>query len=310
MDKQTWVYCNFSTFIPCYILTDVFDMNSVEEVIQVISIGLIFASFLLNTNRFLKSVQLCKECLFILKDRVIKYRKLTKSLYMRIYLILWKACTRIGDNKNATNHSEKLLQIYRGSGESLEKYKIRMYLHQRKYVQAMQLSEKELLTSKELGDRNGEAICYTNLGNMYQSVSEYQKAREHLEKSVVIRKEIGDRNGEASSYANLGAVYTAVGEYEKAREHLEKSLVISKELGDRNGEATCYTNLGIVHKSVGEYEKAKKHLEKSLAISKELGDRNEEAACYTSLGNVFILVGEYEKAREYLEKSLSISKEL
>ena len=204
-------------------------MNSVEEVLQVISISLIFATFLLNTNRILKALQLCKECLFILKDRAgIKDQELTKSLY----LIMWKACNRIGDNKNAIKHAEKLLQIYRLSGESLEEYKLRRYLHQRKHVQAMQLSEKELLISKELGDKNGEAICYTNLGNMYQSVGEYDKAREHLENSVVIQKEIGDRNGEAFSYANLGAVYQLVGEYEKARKYLEKSLVISKELGD------------------------------------------------------------------------------
>ena len=44
-------------------------MNNVDEVIQVISIGLILAGFLLNTRRFLKSIELCEECLLILKDK-------------------------------------------------------------------------------------------------------------------------------------------------------------------------------------------------------------------------------------------------
>ena len=60
-----------------YILTEVFrDMNSVDDVMQVISIGLIVAVFLLNTSRYLKAIELSKECLFILKDRRHKRREI------------------------------------------------------------------------------------------------------------------------------------------------------------------------------------------------------------------------------------------
>ena len=129
-----------STFILCYILTEVFDMNSVEEVIQVISIGLIVASFLLNTNRFLRPIEFCKKCLFLLK-------RLSKTLYIRIYLIMWKACNRINDKPKAMKCAEKLLQAYRESGEMLEEYKLGiilgpMYFEQSKYSQAIQLTEK------------------------------------------------------------------------------------------------------------------------------------------------------------------------
>ena len=82
-------------------------MNNLDEVIQVIKVGLIVAGFLLNSNRLLKSIELCKECLFILKDRGgMKDKKLSKSLYIRIYLITWKACNRIRDNTNATKYVE------------------------------------------------------------------------------------------------------------------------------------------------------------------------------------------------------------
>ena len=108
-------------------------------------------------------------------------------------------------------------------------------------------------------------------------VAEYDKARDHLEKALVIKKEVGDRNGEALCYLNLGTVYQLVGEYDKAREHIEKCLAMKKEMGDRDGEAGCYGNLGIVYRSVGEYDKAREHLEKSLAIKKEVCDKNGEA---------------------------------
>ena len=290
-------------------------MNNKDDVLQVISIGLTVAAFLLNNSRVLKAIALCKECLFILKDRAgITGEKLSKSFYVRIYLLMWMASNRICDNTSAIQYAEKLLLIYRESGERLEECELSIALagicvNQSKYRQAKQLSENALLISKEIGDRIREASCYKYLGCVYISVGEYEKAREHLEKSLAVLKENGDRNGEASCYGNLGIVYRLVGQYEKAREHLEKSLAIQKENGDRNGEASCYGNLGTVYKLVGQYEKAREHLEKSLAIQKEIGDRNGEASCYANLGSVYISVSEYEKAREHLEKSLAIRKE-
>ena len=284
-------------------------MNNMDEVLQAISIGLIVAYFLLNTNRVLKSIEICKECLAISKQKAgFKDDKLTKLLCKRVYLIMSKAYRAINDNTNAIKYA-------RESGEKLEEDTLcfnlgNMYFHQSKYTEARELYEKSLAINKEIGDRNGEASCYLNLGAVYQSVGEYDKAREHLEKSLVIKKEIGDRNGEANCYVNLGNVYQLVGKYSKAKEHLDNSLVIKKEIGDRNGEATCYVNLGSVFLSVGEYDKAREHVEKSLVINKEIGDRNGEADCYVNLGKVYNLFGEYDKAREHFEKSLVIKKEI
>ena len=293
-------------------------MNNLDEVIQAISIGLILAGFLLNTNRLLKAIELCKECLFILKDRDragIKDKKLSKSLYIRIYLIIWKACNCIGDNTNTIKYAEKLLQIHRESGERLEEYKLsltlgEMYFYQSKYKEAKQLLEKALLISKQIGDRNGEAYCYDTLGRVCIQVREYEKAREHLEKSLALQKELGGREGAASSYGNLGILYRSVGEYDKAREHIEKSLAITREIGDRNGEANCYTSLGNVYQSVGEYDKAREHHVKSPAIKREIGDRYGEASCYNNLGVVYQSVCEYDKAREHHVKSLAIKREI
>ena len=294
----------------------VFKMNNVDEVIQVISIGLVVAGFLLNTNRFLKAIELCKECLFILKDTAgLNDKKISKSLYKSIYFTMWKACSIINDNTNAIRYVEKLLQIHRESGERLEECNLSinlagMFVSQGKYAQAKDISEKALLISREIGHRKAEACFYENLGYVYESVGEYGKARAHLEKSLAIMKEIGDRNGEAWCYTNLGTVYQSVGEYEKAKAYLEKSLAIMKEIGDRYGEAVCYIDLGIVYESVGEYEKAREHFQKSLAINKEIGDRSIEARCYGNLGSVYQSVCEYVKSREHLEKSLAISKEI
>ena len=70
---------------------------------------------------------------------------------------------------------------------------------------------------KEIGDKRGEAMCYGNLGTVYESLSEYGKAEIYQQKALVIRKEIGDKQGEAACYGNLGTVYNSLGEYGKAK---------------------------------------------------------------------------------------------
>ena len=56
----------------------------------------------------------------------------------------------------------------------------------------------------------------------------------------MIRKEIGDKEGEATDYGNLGTVFQSVGQYTKAEECLQKALLIQKVIGDRKGEASTY----------------------------------------------------------------------
>ena len=45
-------------------------MNNQTDILQAISIGLVIASFLLNTGRGLKAIEVCKECLTFLNNEV------------------------------------------------------------------------------------------------------------------------------------------------------------------------------------------------------------------------------------------------
>ena len=178
------------------------------------------------------------------------------------------------------------------------------------YDKAEEYQKKALVITKEISDREGEATCYENLGTVYQSLGEYDKAEEYQNKALVIRKKIGDRKGEASCYENLGNVYQSLGEYGKAEEYQKKALVIRKEIGDRKGEASCYVNLGNVYQSLGEYGKAEEYQKKALVITKEIGDRKGEATCYGNLGTLFHSLGIYAKAKEYYEKALAVSRKI
>ena len=297
------------------VVIEVPDMNNTDEIIQVISFGLIVASFLLYTGRVPKAIEICKECFYLLKNKGPKDEKFTRLCYKMIYSKLLQAHCLMSDHTNVIKYAKKLVHIYHEFGERhrecwLSIRLAEMHLHRKRYAEAKEFCEKALLISTAVCDRGGELCCYGILGYVCRLTGEYEKAGEYYDKALAIQKEIGNRNGEASCYGNLGIVFQSIGEYKKAREYHEKALVINKETGDRDGEASCYSNLGALYQSVGEYEKAKEHLEKSLAINKEIGDRNGEATCCGILGTVYESIGEYTKAKKHLEKTLAINKEI
>ena len=78
----------------------------------------------------------------------------------------------------------------------------------------------------EICNRNGEALIYGNLGNLFQLLGQYDKAREYQEKALAISIEIGDRNGEATSCRNLGALFQSLGQFDKAQEYQEEAMAV------------------------------------------------------------------------------------
>ena len=291
-------------------------MNNLEDILQVICVGLAVATFLSNTGRGIKAIEVCTECLIFLNTKLPKKEfKFFNLVKIAIYKTLCKAYCIVNDYTNATKYFWKLLDIHRECGETANEGNITLTLaHMRekqfKYAEARELYKSATKIMREIGNRNGEAFSYGKFGIISYCLCEFDKAKENLEKALAIRIEIGDRKGEAADHGNLGAVFKSLGEYGKAKEYLEKALSISIEIGDRAGQATGHGNLGTVFQSLCKYGKAKEYLEKALAIRIEIGDRAGQAADYGNLGTVFQSLGEYEKAKEYLDKALAIRIEI
>ena len=285
---------------------------NITDILQAISIGLVVATFLLNTGRCLNAIDVSKECFIFLNNGVVKTEaEMFKLINIFIYKTIFRAYCLIPDYTNALIHGRELLEIYHECGETNSEGNLTVILakickQQYKYVEAEELYEKATKIMKEMGDRKHEAYYDEEIGIMSYCLGEYHKAKEYLEKALAIRIQIGDKEGEASSYGNLGAVFLSIGEYDNAKEYLEKALAINTQIGDKEGEASSYGNLGTVLRSLSEYDKAKEYLEKALAIRIQIGDKKGVAADYGNLGTVFLSLGEYDKAKEYLEKALAI----
>jgi tetratricopeptide (TPR) repeat protein len=211
---------------------------------------------------------------------------------------------------NSSNHALKYFQAIgdRGGEAKCYTYLGMAYDSLGDFRRAIEYHEKSLKIAEEIKDKAGEAGCLTNLGIANRSVGEFRKAINYHMASLKIAKKIEHKAGEGKCYTNLGNTYDSLGDFRRAIEYHEKSLKIAEEIKDKAGEAGCLTKLGTTYQRLGEFSKAIDYYQKALEIIKNMGKRDVESTCYCGLGNIYYSLREFRKAADYYEKSLEIAK--
>jgi len=183
------------------------------------------------------------------------------------------------------------------------------YLHG-DYSAALEHYHRALVMHEELGNRNGMASIYGNIGNVHSSTGDYPAALEHWHLALAIHEELGERRGVASVTGNIGNMHGSTGDYPAALEHYHRALALYEELGERSGMASVIGNIGLVYGSTGNYPAALEHYHRALAINEELGNRYWAAANTCNIGNVHQSTGNYHAALEHYHRALSMYEEL
>lgn len=142
-------------------------MNSIDDILQVIHIGLTVAVFLLNTGCSFKAIDVCKECLNVLAVEVLENEnQIFNFLSIAVYKTLFKAYFLVTDYTNTEECCLKLLDIYRELeyGESSEGGILvltlaNIYEQQFKYEEARELYKRAIKIMRETGDKKKRSIC-------------------------------------------------------------------------------------------------------------------------------------------------------
>ena len=297
-------------------------MYSTDELVQAITIAYLVSSYLLNTNRVQKAIELCKETLFLVNHKTLENMKEFVSwskIVVHLQMIAGYQFTK--DHRNAIRTSGKLLVFSRETGQRVLEgiatfFVAQSYVcnHTRSYKydydDAIMYYREAVSIAIETKEKKLEGNCYVNLGRVFECLSNYITAKAYHEKALAIAEKMGHRKAEAKCHGNLGRVVKYLGEYDKAKRHQEKALAIAEKIGDRETEAKCYENIGSIYQSFGEYVKAKEHLQKAIGIAEKIGDRETEAKCSANLGSIFQSLGEYVKAKAYKEKAPAIAEKI
>ena len=161
-------------------------MNNIADILQAILIGLVVANFLLNTGRALKGIEVCKECLIFLNNKVLKTEGgIFKLLHIGIYKTIFREYCLIPDHAKALKYGGKLLDIYLERGQKDEKGALTVklagiYQQQYKYLEARELYEKAINITKKMGDRKIEAYTNEKAGIISYYLGDYGKAKQYI----------------------------------------------------------------------------------------------------------------------------------
>ena len=107
-------------------------------------------------------------------------------------------------------------------------------------------------------------LILANVSNVYFALGQFEKGIDYLEKDLKTSIEFHDWEGEAIAYTSLSAAYHILYQNEKAIEYCGKGLKIFRGKGIRRGEGRSCLNLLSYYLHLGDYATALKYSEEAL----------------------------------------------
>jgi tetratricopeptide (TPR) repeat protein len=106
---------------------------------------------------------------------------------------------------------------------------------------------KALTLNQELNHKEGIAIDYGRLGQLYQRRGNLDAAENSYRESLEINRELGRKRGIAAVCRKLGDVYTRMQKLGLAEDMYRESLGISRGLNDTKGMFRDYSLRQLVY---------------------------------------------------------------
>ena len=197
--------------------------------------------------------------------------------------------------KARSDTAEKLAGIYFSLGD---------------YDNALRYLHTALQGFEKLGDKNGIARVYNNVGEIHRARGEYDDALEWYQKSINLKQQLGDHAGLAATCNNIASIHCTRGNFDHALKWLQKSTGIFVKIDDHPGLASTYNIRGLICKARGEYVKALEWYRKSVAINEQLGDLAGLAATYNNIASIHRTRGDFDQALKWFQKSADIFKKI
>ncbi|MBK7812245.1 MAG: tetratricopeptide repeat protein [Saprospiraceae bacterium] len=180
----------------------------------------------------------------------------------------------------------------------------------RKFAFALNDFQKALTINQKIGNEQGIANNYNNLGLVYQATFQFPKSLDCFLKTLAINEKTGNKPALINVLGNIGNIYFELGDYQKAKDYGERALNLLEHSNNKSALSGILTNLGNAYTHLKEYEIALSYKMKSLGLNQEANDSNLIATNYGNIGNVYMLMKKFEEALLYYQRGLSLNQKL
>jgi CHAT domain-containing protein len=182
------------------------------------------------------------------------------------------------------------------------------------YTKAQELYDKAINLSRQLKDKQIEAVALRKLAVWHIDKKDFEQALDLLTKSAAINLEY-NRNFEnvknlACDYFDIGLVFANKNDYVAAKDFYEKSRKIFERLNLKNELSDCYFNLGEIYLFEKEYLKALDYYSRGLKIDQKQKNKVNLAGDYNMIGELYMEIDDLIKAEEYFKDSAKLAEEI
>ncbi len=197
----------------------------------------------------------------------------------------------------------------RGRGDAYNSIGV---LHYRRgeYVEATKSHLLALSIREKIGDREGMALSYINLGNVYSDQLNNQAAIDNYLLAAKLLTETGGQSRLSFVYLNIGAVFLAEDKFEEAIPYCEKAKTVAINNKDTVVESEAWNNMGVAYEGMQRFDDALIAYKKSFTLSTAIGDQTEMTDNMTNIGNMYRQKKEFSTALEWHFRSENLSRKI
>lgn len=160
-----------------------------------------------------------------------------------------------------------------------------------------------LKISERAGFDHLTAIIYTNLAWLNKVQRKYIDAIEYTQKAELLFQAVGDLKGIAEARNVRGLTYLLMEEYDLAENEYTASLTIRLEIDDQRGISASWYNLADLYLEQEKNDKALKLLHQVVEIEKKIGNKPYLSMTYGLIARQLVRDKKYSEALQFLKKS-------
>jgi len=164
--------------------------------------------------------------------------------------------------------------------------------------------DQALADYRRIGNPRGEGATHRVLGILFED-SEPKRGRDEYRKSLTQSQAIGDRNGMAAAYADLGTVLWSVGDRDGAETATRDVLRLRRETGDIAGQAWALAALAVEQSDENANDSIINEFREAAALDASIGAHAHRGFSLYSLADILRLRGELAQAQVVCAEALS-----
>lgn len=100
------------------------------------------------------------------------------------------------------------------------------------------------------------ANLYQNMGVMFKGYGDYNSSQAYYDSSLSIYQRMGNIEGQAQTFVNVGELYLVSREFDKAENVLQKAMKLSADIGSLEGKKYSAASLAKVYEAQGNLKKS------------------------------------------------------